>query len=76
MFHIKIEDNGIGRKSAELNKKSKLHKSMAMKITKERRDNFNKKYKTDGFLKVEDFDTVLQTGTKVVISLPYKEDEF
>lgn len=76
MFHIKIEDNGIGRKSAELNKKSKLHKSMAMKITKERIDNFNKKYKTDGFLKVEDFDTVLQTGTKVVISLPYKEDEF
>lgn len=74
MLQILIEDNGIGRKGAELNKKSKAHKSMAMKITKERIDNLNKKYRTEGFLRVEDFNKALKTGTKVLISLPYKEE--
>jgi tetratricopeptide (TPR) repeat protein len=74
MLQILIEDNGVGRKESELNKKSKDHKSMAMKITKERIDNLNKKYKTEGFLLVEDYNVVLKTGTKVLISLPYKEE--
>jgi tetratricopeptide (TPR) repeat protein len=74
LLQILIEDNGIGRKGAEVNKKSKAHKSMAMKITKERIDNLNKKYRTEGFLIVEDYNKKLQTGTKVLISLPYKED--
>ena len=74
MLQILIEDNGVGRKESELNKKSKDHKSMAMKITKERIDNLNKKYKTEGFLLVEDYNIVLKTGTKVLISLPYKEE--
>jgi len=74
MLQILIEDNGVGRKESELNKKSKDHKSMAMKITKERIDNLNKKYKTEGFLLVEDYNIVLKTGTKVLISLPFKEE--
>ncbi|MBI2257822.1 MAG: tetratricopeptide repeat protein [Flavobacteriia bacterium] len=72
MLQISVEDNGIGRKGAEMNKKSKDHKSMAMKITKDRIDNLNKKYRSDGFLKIEDFDKKAQTGTKILISIPYR----
>ena len=46
-----------------------------MNITKERIDNLNKKYKTAGFLLIEDFNKELHTGTKVLISLPYKEEK-
>lgn len=74
MLEILIIDNGIGRKSSEQNKKSKEHKSMAMKITSERIANINKKYKTEGSLVVEDYNKDLQTGTKVLISLPYKTE--
>ncbi len=74
LLQILIEDNGIGRKGSEMNKKSKAHKSMAMNITRERIDNLNKKYRTEGFLLVEDFNKELKTGTKVLISLPYKEE--
>lgn len=74
LLQILIEDNGIGRKGSEMNKKSKAHKSMAMNITRERIDNLNKKHRTEGFLLVEDFNKELKTGTKVLISLPYKEE--
>lgn len=74
MLQILIVDNGIGRKGSEQNKKSKAHKSMAMDITKERIDNLNKKYRTEGFLKIDDYNKTLKTGTKVLISLPYKEE--
>ncbi len=74
LLQILIEDNGIGRAGSEANKKSKAHKSMAMRITKERIDNLNRKYKTEGFLLIEDFNKELNTGTKVVISLPYTEE--
>ena len=74
MLHISIEDNGIGRKGASANKKSSAHKSMAMQITRERIENLNKKYKTDGSLLVEDYNEELETGTKVLISLPYTTD--
>lgn len=72
MLRITVEDNGIGRKGAEMNKKSKEHKSMAMKITKDRIDNLNKKYRSDGFLMIEDYDKKQQSGTKVLISIPYR----
>lgn len=75
MLHISIIDNGIGRKGSKMNKKSSAHKSMAMDITSERIENLNKKYKTEGSLVVEDLDKELQTGTKVLISLPYSVDE-
>lgn len=74
MLEIRIEDNGIGRKSAEKNKKSKDHTSMALNITRERIANLNSKYKTNGYLLVEDYDKILETGTKVLISLPYQVD--
>lgn len=74
MLDVTIEDNGVGRKGAELNKKSKDHKSMAMQITSDRIKNLNKKYRTEGMLVVEDYNKVLKTGTKVLISLPYRTE--
>jgi tetratricopeptide (TPR) repeat protein len=74
LLEVSIEDNGIGRSSSEQNKKSKDHKSMAMDITRERIQNLNNKYGTEGFLDVRDLNTDRKTGTKVLISLPYKED--
>ncbi len=71
MLIITITDNGIGRKGSRMNKKSSAHKSMAMDITSERIKNLNKKYKSDGKMTVEDNNKTLETGTKVVISLPY-----
>jgi sensor histidine kinase YesM len=72
MLEISIEDNGIGRKNSEKNKKSKEHTSMALNITRERIDNLNNKYKTSGYMIIEDYDKDLETGTKVLISLPYQ----
>lgn len=74
MLEVSIEDNGIGRKGAEKNKKSKEHKSMAMQITSDRIKNLNKKYRTEGYVLIEDFNKKLETGTKVLISLPYRTD--
>jgi tetratricopeptide (TPR) repeat protein len=74
MLVINIIDNGIGRKGSKAKKKSSAHKSMAMDITSERIKNLNKKYKSDGSMVVEDYDKILETGTKVVISLPYTID--
>ena len=45
-----------------------------MKITRERIENLNKKYGTDGYLLVRDLDVNRKTGTIVLISLPYRED--
>ena len=74
MLEVELIDNGVGRKGAEMNRKSKEHKSMAMSITKQRIDNLNKKYKTEGFLQIEDYNKELQTGTKILLSLPYRTD--
>lgn len=71
MLNITIEDNGIGRDSSRQNKKSSAHKSMAMEITRERIDNLNLKYRTEGFMHVEDFDSTNRSGTRVLIALPY-----
>jgi len=74
MLRISIIDNGIGRKKSSMNKKSSAHKSMAMDITSQRINNLNKKYNSDGELLVEDYDKENKTGTKVLISLPYRVD--
>jgi len=71
MLCILIEDNGIGRKMSKGMKKSSAHKSMAMDITSQRITHLNKKYKSEGSMIVEDYDKELETGTKVLISLPY-----
>ena len=75
MLQVEIIDNGIGRKASISNKKSKAHRSMAISITTERIKNLNYKYKSAGSLKIEDFDKNLETGTKVLISLPYQIDK-
>jgi sensor histidine kinase YesM len=72
LLRIIIEDNGIGRKVSEKNKKSKEHKSMAMKITQERINNLNAKFKTQGKLLITDYDALEETGTIVTIYIPYK----
>lgn len=72
MLFITIEDNGVGRKGAEQNKKSSDHKSMAMKITSDRIENLNKKYRAEGFMLIEDYNKIEETGTKVLISIPYR----
>ena len=74
MLEINIEDNGVGIKNSIKNNKSKDHTSMALNITRERITNLNKKYKTSGYLIMEDYNKKLETGTKVLISLPYKVD--
>jgi tetratricopeptide (TPR) repeat protein len=74
MLQVVIEDNGIGRKGSELNKKSHEHKSMAMKITQDRIDNLSYKYRVQGSLAISDFDEDEQTGTRVVIFLPYRTE--
>lgn len=72
MLFITIEDNGVGRKGSEQNKKGSDHKSMAMKITSDRIDNLNKKYRAEGFMLIEDYNKIEETGTKVLISIPYR----
>jgi tetratricopeptide (TPR) repeat protein len=72
MLNITVVDNGVGRKKSSANKKSSAHKSMAMKITKDRIDNLNKKYRSDGSMHLEDFDKISESGTKVLISIPYR----
>lgn len=74
MLEVCIEDNGIGRKGSQASNKSRAHKSMAMSITRERIQNLNKKYRTEGSLSVEDYNKDLETGTKVLISLPYRTE--
>lgn len=75
LLHIVIEDNGIGRKGAELNKKSKEHKSMAMKITQDRIDNLNYKYRILGSIDIRDYNAEQETGTHVEIDLPYRVED-
>jgi tetratricopeptide (TPR) repeat protein len=74
MLHIAIIDNGVGRKGSEQNKKSKAHKSMAMKITQDRISILSDKYKIQGRLEVKDYDSRAETGTVVNIYLPYKTE--
>ena len=72
MLHIEISDNGIGRKKASQNKKSKEHHSMAMQITEERISILNRKYLTNGKLEISDFDKDNETGTTINIEIPLK----
>lgn len=72
MLEISIEDNGVGREHAKKNQKELKHKSMALNITHERIAIINRKYKAEGNLVIEDLNKTLKTGTKVLISLPYR----
>ncbi len=72
---IEIIDNGIGRNQAIKNKLENKHKSMAMEITKERIDLLNSKYKSDGYMKVEDANSKETKGTHVTLMIPLKYGE-
>lgn len=75
MLNILIADNGVGRAAAEKSSKSKDHKSMALKITQQRIENLNYKYKSNGFLTIDDLNPETSTGTKVSISIPYRSED-
>ncbi len=74
MLKILIEDNGIGRKGSGQSKKSKDHKSMAMKITQDRIDNLSYKYRIQGSMAISDYNPETETGTRVVLFLPYRTE--
>lgn len=75
MLKIRIDDNGIGRLKSEELKNSKMHKSMALDITKNRIKMINEKYNSEGYLLMNDLDEKQQIGTRVLISLPYINKE-
>jgi tetratricopeptide (TPR) repeat protein len=72
MLRISITDNGIGRKNAGKNIKSKDHHSMALKITEERIEILNRKYGTNGKIEITDYNLDNETGTVVHIEIPLK----
>jgi len=71
-----IEDNGIGRKQANAirGRQSNNHQSFALEAIKKRLDVFNEQQgKTVGSFHFEDIHpTEKDTGTRVVIQLPFK----
>ena len=74
---ISISDNGIGRvASREIkNKKTLKRKSVGISITKERLENFSKRFINDYNLVIEDlYDSQNNpTGTRVIIDIPIEE---
>jgi len=73
--HVKITiiDNGIGRKVSAQIKRNKIHKkkSIGIKLTQERLENFCKNYKEDCSLDFVDLIENNQAlGTKVVLMIP------
>ncbi len=73
---VEIEDNGVGRQSAQSNGKVKNHRSMAISITEKRIKIINEKENSSGSLTITDLNKDDRTGTKVLISLPYKKEVF
>jgi sensor histidine kinase YesM len=75
VIHIEVEDDGIGFKaSSEMKKKSsKDHKSLAMKITKDRLMMMCKKYKKKyTFISADILDAEKNvSGAKVSFDVPY-----
>ncbi|NBU90569.1 MAG: hypothetical protein EBS12_03860 [Flavobacteriia bacterium] len=72
MLQIIISDNGVGRKGSRKTKKINSHNSMAIDITRERIRILNQKYKTNGNLKIRDYDELNEIGTEVIIKIPLK----
>jgi hypothetical protein len=72
MLQIIISDNGVGRKGSKNTQKIKSHNSMAIDITRERIRIINQKYKTNGNLKIRDYDELNEIGTEVIIIIPLK----
>jgi len=71
---ISITDNGVGRKiSKEINKQKTLkRKSVGIALTRERLENFSKRYTNMYNMKIEDlYDAQGKgIGTKVILDIP------
>ena len=71
---IEIEDNGVGRGIAEINKENRVlkRKSVGIRITKERLANFSKDYQNNFDVDIVDlFDENGEPkGTKVILDIP------
>lgn len=71
---VEVEDNGIGRKMAQLlkSKSATLHKSHGMKVTAERIEIINEIYEAKAIVQIEDLfdESGAAAGTKVKLSLP------
>ena len=71
---IEIEDNGVGRFAAEVNKEKRVlkRKSVGIRITKERLANFSKDYQNSFEVDIVDLfeDTGEPKGTRVVLNIP------
>ncbi len=74
MLRVEIEDNGVGRQKAKKNNKETNHTSMATSITEERIRIINQKENSMGFMSVTDGVAKDNSGTLVVISLPFKKE--
>lgn len=76
---FKIIDNGIGRKQAEAmaSKSATKHKSMGLKITKERIDILQRSNGTESPVKIIDLENADGTaaGTEVIIKMPLIYDQ-
>jgi tetratricopeptide (TPR) repeat protein len=71
---ITIEDDGVGRRKAEEIENKTDHRSLALKISKERLTILSKKYKYNFYLEIIDLtdENGQPLGTKVNISLPFR----
>ncbi|MBL7915521.1 MAG: tetratricopeptide repeat protein, partial [Bacteroidia bacterium] len=68
-IHLRVSDDGIGRKkAAEMQSGNNRHKSLAMGITQDRLEIFNRKWKKKAKLRIIDLPE--NTGTVVEIDLP------
>ncbi len=68
-IHLRVSDDGIGRKkAAEMQTGNNGHKSLAMGITQDRLEIFNRKWKKKAKLRIIDLPE--NTGTVVEIDLP------
>jgi tetratricopeptide (TPR) repeat protein len=68
-IHLRVSDDGIGRKkAAEMQSGKNGHKSLAMGITQDRLEIFNRKWKKKAKLRIIDLPE--NTGTVVEIDLP------
>jgi sensor histidine kinase YesM len=80
IMQIEVEDNGIGRKKANLiqEQNKSLHKSLSTKITNERIQLLNKKYKLGIRLTIYDLHDKegIASGTLVRIIIPSKRLKF
>jgi len=74
-INVVVEDNGVGREKArELREQNRPgHKSMAMKITKERLSLLNKKTKRNISVQITDlYDEIGKPcGTRVILTIPF-----